>query len=361
MNKYLDTLTGDDVRALYQRDDGPEIILGHVRHVVESFRSDPSTPGGRKAIVSLARKVSSLKTRLDGIRKEHLAGLKSEIKEVDERGKVIRDSLDEIRDEVRRPVTEFEQREKDRVEALKDRVAVFAWAESNALTMDLDELREYVATLQAIDTTTADWQEFSQEARDAKAQALPKVQALLDKAEQSERDRLELERLRKEQEEAQRQREIAAAAEAARVAAEKAALAKLEAERRRAEEEKLAAERKAEQERIKLDQEFKAALENEKRQREAAEAEARRAEEAKQAALEWAEANVKPSVPDTDTNYIPVRRGPLPSVGSAVDMGKADWQSQIREDILNAIICKSAQQIVDAIMAGEVPHVRVMS
>lgn len=339
MNKYLDTLTGDDVRALYQRDDGPEIILGHVRHVVESFSADPSTSGGRKAIVSLARKVASLKTRLDGMRKDHLAGLKSEIKEIDSRGKRIRDSLDEIRDQVRQPVTEFEDREKARVQALKDRVGVFLWAESNALTMDLDELREYVATLQAIDTTTEDLQEFGDEAREAKAWAMPKVQELLNRAEQAERDRMELARLRKEQAEAKRQRELAAAAEAARVEAEKVALAKLEAERRRAEEEKLAAERKAESIRL----------------------------EAERKAQEAIEANVKVSEPHASYDEMAAlladyRRETDQKAKEAIEKRMLDSHARldIREAILNAIICKSAEQIVDAIMAGEVPHVKVV-
>ncbi len=260
MNKFLDALKSSDICDLYQRDDGPEIILGHVRYVRDSFHGDATTEAGRKAIKSMARKIASFKVRCDNERKEMVGKWKAQIKSIDQRGKYLRDELDAIRDEIRDPVTQFEDRERDRVNVLKDRVAVFLWAESNAQTMDLVELREYIATLDAIDTTTEDWQEFGEQAREAKAAVMPKIKAMLEAACSAECDRIGLERLRAEQAEVKRQQEIAA--------------------------------------------------------------------------QEWAEAKVEPSAPEHDLD-------------------------QIRDDILQDIVCLSAEQIVDKILAGDVRHVRV--
>ncbi len=259
MNKYLDTLEPTDIRELYQYDDGPEIILEHVRHVRDSFRGDATTEAGRKAIKSMARKVASFKNRCDDERKAMVGKWKSQIKVIDQRGKYLRDELDAIRDEIREPVTQFENREKERVETLQARLNVFLIAQDNAMEMTPAEITGYAATLEAIDTLNDDWQEFGQKAREAKSIALTKLRQL----------------------------------------------------------------------------------------------------------KEWKDANVAPSGPvhSVDDPRAKLAEGSLePGVADIAEVIDTDWPSkraEIREDIMQAIVCKSAEQIVDAIMAGEVPHVRV--
>lgn len=109
MNKYLDTITPTDIQALYQRDDGPSIIMSHVRHVLSEFSADPGSDEGRKAIKSMARKIASLKTRCERERKTMTATMRSELDRIYARSRRLCEALDAIRDDVRQPVTEFEQ------------------------------------------------------------------------------------------------------------------------------------------------------------------------------------------------------------------------------------------------------------
>lgn len=76
---------------------------------------DLSTDSSRKAIASNAYKVAQSKTFLDGLGKNIVAARKAEIKETDTLRKMIRDSLDSLRDEVRAPLTEWENAEKERI------------------------------------------------------------------------------------------------------------------------------------------------------------------------------------------------------------------------------------------------------
>lgn len=74
---------------------------------------------------------------------------------------------------------------------------------------------------------------------------------------------------------------------------------------------------------------------------------------------ECKEASVKPSalghgVADVAEDIVDLSgEGPARSQIKVLDM------NQIREDIMAAIVCKSAEQIVDAIVAGDVPRVRI--
>jgi hypothetical protein len=74
------------------------------------------TAKSRKAIASMAYKVSQSKTILDNAGKDLVSEAKAKIKKIDMARKYSRDFLDSLRDEVRKPLTDWEEAEKEKEE-----------------------------------------------------------------------------------------------------------------------------------------------------------------------------------------------------------------------------------------------------
>lgn len=213
----------------------------------------------------------------------------------------LKDQKDEIDAEVARIKREKEEAEKARVAGIQSLIAAIANAPAALATATADRLRQAIEKAEAMEISIADYEEFTQQATDAKTAAIAALNDLLvariaaDEAEAAriaEQARIDAER----KAEAER-----LAAEQARLAAERAEFDRQQAEARRQQEEaerarreaeqaeaaRLAAERKAQQDEI--DRQAAALRQQqadfERKQAEAMEAEAR-AEAAKQAAAE---------------------------------------------------------------------------
>jgi hypothetical protein len=93
-----------------------ERLINDIRNEVLPIVCDVETAKGRKEIASLAHKVSRSKTALDSLGKNLVADWKAKSKAVDAERKYIRDSLDALRDEVRQPLTDWEDAERARAE-----------------------------------------------------------------------------------------------------------------------------------------------------------------------------------------------------------------------------------------------------
>ena len=101
------------------KDDSVNALLRQVRDHVAGHDPDVTTDKGRKAIASLSRKVSNYKVKVDEAGKSLVAEWKSKSKLVDAGRKKLRDELDKTRDDVRKPLTEWENAEKQRLAAIK--------------------------------------------------------------------------------------------------------------------------------------------------------------------------------------------------------------------------------------------------
>lgn len=273
---------------------GVDAILKKISDEVAAFKPDISTASGRKAIASIAHKVARSKTALDDMGKDLASEWKAKANAVDAERRTIRETLDALKEKVRKPLTDWEEAEESRVnghESALEQVrslASFAWEP----TVDVIDANRLALEEHA----KRDWQEFATRAMEVIAQATVQLDAKRAEVVKREAERAELERLRREQaEREQRERDE-------RIAAEAAARAKAEAELRAARE---AAEiaRKAEQERQRVEREkteavaraeraeaekVAAAARAEREKKEAVEAERRRAAAAK--AAEEAEA-----------------------------------------------------------------------
>jgi colicin import membrane protein len=251
--------------------DQADPLLAKIRKAAKDFEADVSTFTGRKEIASKAYWVSRSKTALEDARKTLVADWKAKAKKVDAVGKHIRDYLDALRDEVRQPLTEWEEEQKRIEEEEKRRVErLIAWDEATLENELFDRRRDIERREAALAQAEAERKEREEAERQAKEQKEREERIAREATEKAAREAEE--RHRKAQEEA-RQREIDAKLAAERAERERQAAieraerekqAAVEAERRRAADEAEVRE--------------KARLEDEAREQERIEAERREAE-----------------------------------------------------------------------------------
>lgn len=257
----MDVFTGDRLTDL----------LREIETKAKGFTPTVEHAKGRKQIASMAYKVSQTKVVLDNLGKDLVADWKNKAKKVDEARKSARDFLDNLRDEVRQPLTEWEEAEAAREAAEK-------------LAKEIEEAHEAALAEHALFLRQKEI-----EAKEAELARQEEERRQKEEAERLERERLEREERMKRE-----------AAEAAKRKAEEEAQAKiLEAERKereareaaeKAERDRIAAEERAkvEKEMAVKEAERKAREEAERIERERSEAEAKRKaeEEARQADIE---------------------------------------------------------------------------
>ena len=214
-------------------------ILDQISQAARAIVPVVTTAKGRKEIASLAAKVARSKTYLDSLGKDFVADLKTRAGRIDAERRQIRDTLDALRDEVRAPLTAWEQAEADRQQrhlAIIDRLADLGKADLSLSARQLQGLMDTASGI-LVDETLEEFQDQAQTTKDA---SLFRLRTLLDAAiaQEAEAARLEAERQAREQAaREERERQIAAAA-AARAKAEAEATAK-----RRAAEQATRAER----------------------------------------------------------------------------------------------------------------------
>jgi hypothetical protein len=215
---------------------------------------DVSTDKGRKAIASNAYKVSQSKTYVEKFGKALSAELKIEAKKVDKARKLFRDRMDSLRDEVRRPLAEWEKAEADRIAAEKLKaeieIAHQEALEYNAFLDKQKEIEEREKQLRIKQEEIARKEREEQIRRDAEERAALKAQAEIERKEREAA--LKIKQAEEERRAAMLAEEKAKKdAEEAAKKAEQDRLEAIEAEKQKA---KQAAERK-ERERIKKERE----------------------------------------------------------------------------------------------------------
>lgn len=251
--------------AVFTNNDQLEPLIELIEKEARSLVPDVTTKKGRDAIASMAHKVARSKTYIDNAGKDLVAELKALPKQIDESRRVVRERLDGLKDEVRRPLTEWEA-EQERikaeevmnalhVEALEmnikfdqDLAAKFEADHEMALLMDKDIDRERAdKAAEAERQRIAREEEIKRQAEEkAKREAAEKAQREIDAAAAREREailakeRAERERIEAQQRAEREQREAAERAEREKQAA-------VEAERRKAQEEADRIRREAEQ------------------------------------------------------------------------------------------------------------------
>ena len=212
------------------KDGGARKILDAIRNEVSGEVPDVTTKKGRDRIASLAYKVAKSKTALDSAGKSLADQLNAQLKPINSERKIIRDELDKLKDEVRKPLTDYENAETERVSSIKTRIQWFAdicIIDGDDIGISSSRLSERLASVSLVDIDDS-FQEFKSDAVLAKNSATEFLTLTIARTEKLEAEKAELERLRKESEErekTEREKQIAeeAAAKAASEAQEAAA------------------------------------------------------------------------------------------------------------------------------------------
>lgn len=192
-----------------------EKLYSKVKEAVDSHVPDLTTKTGREAIASVAYKVARTKTALVKQGKALTEEWRENTKKVNAACNTIEERLDKLKDDVRRPLTEWEDAEAARIQKHKDGLEALLAFSKIGYGQPSEKLREAIAEVENTAMGEEHWDEFAPQAGVAKIDALDTLKRLLVTAEKQEAEAAELEKLRAEKAERDRQ-------DAERLAAEQA-------------------------------------------------------------------------------------------------------------------------------------------
>ncbi|MEH8560382.1 hypothetical protein RAG45_00825 [Klebsiella pneumoniae] len=240
--------------AVFTNNDQLDPLIEAIEKEARSLVPDVTTKKGRDAIASMAHKVARSKTYIDNAGKDLVAELKALPKQIDESRRVVRERLDALKDEVRRPLTEWEA-EQERIKAEEAMNALHV----EALAMNEEFNRQLAARIEsdhemALLMNDAFDREQAEKKAEAERQRIAREEEIKRLAAAAAAREVEQRAQREREEAAHREAVLKAQAEQAerdRIAAEQKAeadkKAAVEAERRKAQEEADRIRREAEQ------------------------------------------------------------------------------------------------------------------
>lgn len=330
---------------------GSKEILAQLKDEVrkQAASLDISTETGRKAIASLAYKVARSKTALDEQGEKLGEDLRKAKEAIDAERRYVRTELDGLKDEVRKPLTEWENAEKMRIAGHEGALAAIAESPEFGLTESSAELRNRLEFLNNF--PVRDWQEFKARADKAISDEILRTEGLLARAEKREATAAEAARLAEEARE-----------QAIRAREEAAARAAKEAAERRAEEQARIAREAADKERQRVESE-RAEAEARAKQAEARRvadehAASRRAKEAEERAAREQEAAI-----EAERKRVAEEARKTAEEAEKRAKNRAHLAA-INREVLAALVALGASDelgkaIIGAIAKGDVPHTTI--
>ena len=114
----LVVLEKSSAMAVFTNNEQLDPIIEKIEKEARSLVPYVTTKKGRDAIASMAYKVARSKTYIDNAGKDLVAELKALPNQIDESRRIVRERLDALKVEVRRPLTEWEA-EQERMVAEK--------------------------------------------------------------------------------------------------------------------------------------------------------------------------------------------------------------------------------------------------
>jgi colicin import membrane protein len=343
--------------ALFTNDRQYDEFYRRVKDSVSDFVPDVTTDKGRREIAKVAFKVTKAKTTLDKAGLALTEEWRRQTNAVNAARKKMTTQLDELAEEVRRPLTEWEAKEaerQERVSSLIQRVRDAAIIREGETADDVERRLRNVTDFEPDEDLFGVRIAEARDTRDATAASLERAR---DRMRREEADRAELERLRKEAaEREERERE----AEAQRLEAERAERMKAEAEERAKREKEESARRIREAEERAAREADERARAEERRQAEEKLAEERRAREAaeREAADRRRAEEERAAWEDKERREREARE--------ADERHRKDVLAEVAEDMTAVLLFHAdadakgaANAVANAIAGGIIRHVRV--
>jgi len=344
----IETISANPVTVLIDEKAYSE-FYEHVRAHVSAFVPDTSTAKGRSEIASMAFKVTRSKTAIDAAGKKLNEDARARINAVDAQRRKIREELDALADEVRRPLTEWETAEKARaakVKETRENVIGLGNSSPHETAQDIRDRIDQIAEIALTGAILGD--EYDQTVADRDA-SLARLHDQLARAMKYEADQAELARLRADAE----AREIAD-----RERIERERLVKEAAEREAREKAEYEANVRREADAAERAQ--KEALDREARAIENARIEAERAAAERVAKAEAEAAKVKADAERAERERLDhIEKTKREEAARQADRAH---RSAVMKEAKEAIMAHgadedAAKKIVLAIVAGEIPYV----
>lgn len=337
-----------------------DALFEKIKQEAASVGTDVSTEEGRAAIRSMAYKIARSKTALDEMGQSLTEDARKTIDAVNAERRRLKGKMEELQETVRKPLTEYEEREKQRVAEREGRIAemsgllTFLGHSDNGPHPLLPEIEQRLDRLRVLEQF--DWQEFSDRAAKMAAEVNRQLTDHLEKRKKYDADQAELARLRREEEERK------AEAERKRIADEAAAKAKADAEAKAAEDARIAQE-KADREKREADQ--RAA--DEKARADKAEADRIAAEEKHKADLKAAEEKAQRDAEaaaqaERDRQAAEKKAEEDAAAKRAADL---EHKRKINNEAVQALMTHAAldetqaRAVVATIASGQVPNVSI--
>lgn len=359
MATYLIALQNLNPLTVFTTEEAAKTIIEKIKEEARKIDPDISTESGREQIRAMAYKIAKSKTAIDKMGKDLTDEWAKKKKAVDAGRRLFWDELEALQAEVRKPLTDWENAEKERVAAHERELIVLANLSNLGDAGTSSQAEENLVSLDGA-YKSRNWEEFKARADDIYTETRGSLIAAAHNLKKQEEERAELERLRREEaarkaeEERKRIAEEAAAkakadaeakaAEDARIAKEKADREKAELERKAQEEEARA--QKAEEARIAAEAKAKADAEAAEKRRLADIEQARKEEEARQQKIR-----------DDEAAAIAKRE--------ADNKHKAEIHNSIMAALIDVLDVsqpadEAAKNIIIAIAKGKIPHVKIL-
>ncbi len=333
---------------VFSTEKGLDAVIDKIEAEVKTIDRDISTAKGRDNIRSIAAKLAKSKTALDKMGKDLTEEQRAIVTAVNAERSRAWDRMEALQKEIRKPLTEWEDAEKNRVAAHEARIAEIEALATFDATPTTEEIEKRIVWFEAL--TIRDWQEFSARYKDVHAKSWERLQARITVARQHDADQAELARLQaQEQARLQKEREDKIAADAkanAERAAKEAAdalAAKVKADAdasARREQDALDAVKKAEADKIAL---------------------AERAETDRVAALAKAEADKK--LAEQAVRDKLAAEQAAEQKAQAAREADIEHKKKINNVALDALCVylevEQAKRIIAAIAKGEIPNIKI--
>lgn len=259
--------------------EGIDPLIEGIREKARSVAPDMTTKKGRDQVRSLAANIAKSKTAIDNMGKDLTADWAAKKKIVDNSRKKFREEMDALKEEVRAPLTEYEEREKAeeaRKQAVYDEIVYLGQKTEDDHVFTLEELEAHKARLDSI-IIDESLGKLELDCLKAKKRSTENLNKLIADAQEAKSKQEELERFQREEaERKQREHEERIAREAAekakREAEEKALREKQESDKalEAAAQARVAAEREAKEAKERAEREAKEAIERAEREKQAA-------------------------------------------------------------------------------------------
>jgi len=288
MENELIVLDFEKVNALkvFSEKGGLDEIIEFIEKQARSEVVDISTKKGRDRIGSIAREIGSKKASMEKMAMKLTEDWRSKTKAVNDSKKNLKERLDALRDEIKKPLDDFKRIEEERVKKyenlIKKMVEILSWAVEPSTNRTVCTIQKAILKVREILDNQDTWEEFAARAKLTHDDVIVKLESLLSERIKYEAEQEELEKLREQaaaQKVKDREEEIREeAAESARLEAEQ----KAQREKEAIEAQAKAETQRHEREKAAMEAQARAEIERLERENEDAIAKAQRVEQEKQ-------------------------------------------------------------------------------